>query len=284
MNTKENKVKNVLFTLWVMIAFLLIQGGAAIPLVIGKAASALAQAGGDMNKYTEIYTESLMNGSFGTVIELVITVASMIAAIIWFMVGYRKFYSPSEYAEGRKLMKKPSAIIALVTGTLAVYAFDVLLSTLTTAVAPVSEDIFSFMMDMALGGNRIMAWLTLAVFAPINEELIFRGIIIRKSSKAFSKVFPIILVQALLFGLMHFNPLQSIYAVAMGLFLGYVAYKCKSVIPCIIAHSLNNIVADSAQYWPQAFRSIYVYIAAFVVLGAVTVWLLIRMNKKTVEE
>lgn len=275
---KENKVKNVLFTVWVLIAFLLIQVGGSLPIIITKAVSALMAAGGDMNLYIETYTASL--AEIGTLAEVVSTVVSLVAAFIWFMVGYRKFYSPEEKAEGRKFVKNPLTIVMMITGTLAIYSFDVLLASLTAALSPASEEFYSTMMDIALGGSPVLAWITLAILAPINEELIFRGIILRKSSKAFTKVLPIILVQAILFGIMHLNPIQSIYAMVIGLFLGYIAYKSKSVIPSILLHALNNIVADSANYWPEALRSVVAFAIYFVVLGAVTVFLFIKVNKK----
>lgn len=80
--------------------------------------------------------------------------------------------------------------------------------------------------------------LTIAILAPILEELLFRKLIIDKLSKFGEGV--AILVSALMFGLYHGNIVQLVYATALGLVLGYVYSKSKKIHFTIILHMIIN--------------------------------------------
>lgn len=84
--------------------------------------------------------------------------------------------------------------------------------------------------------------IAVAIGAPISEELAMRGILIRNSRKAFGLV-GCMIISGLCFGLVHANLVQGIYAFPMGMIFGYVAYKCNSVIPTILAHAYHNGLA-----------------------------------------
>ena len=81
------------------------------------------------------------------------------------------------------------------------------------------------------------------------EEVIFRGFLFRMMEKENLKI--AILVNSLTFGIGHIinllngadlvpTLLQVGYATAVGYLFVTIAYRSGSIIPCIIAHSLNN--------------------------------------------
>ena len=79
------------------------------------------------------------------------------------------------------------------------------------------------------------------VVAPIVEEYIYRGLVLgclSKHSKSAS-----VLLSALAFGLMHGNLPQATSAFLTGLVYALIAVNSGSIIPTIIIHSLNNIIA-----------------------------------------
>lgn len=78
-----------------------------------------------------------------------------------------------------------------------------------------------------------------AILAPIGEEILFRGYVLR-SLRPFGRRFAI-LGSAILFGLFHGNLLQTPYAVLMGLVLGYVAVE-YSISWAVLLHLFNNLV------------------------------------------
>lgn len=81
--------------------------------------------------------------------------------------------------------------------------------------------------------------LTIAIFGPILEELMFRGAITKVLLSKYNPTTAII-ISALIFGLFHINPVQVVAATLIGLILGWVYYKTASLIPCILIHILNN--------------------------------------------
>ncbi|MGH4118010.1 CPBP family intramembrane glutamic endopeptidase [Clostridium sp.] len=78
-----------------------------------------------------------------------------------------------------------------------------------------------------------------SIVAPIIEEILFRGIILRGLLMKYS-VKKSIIVSALLFAIIHMNPWQFLGAFSAGILLGWLYLKTRSIVPCILGHALNN--------------------------------------------
>jgi len=79
------------------------------------------------------------------------------------------------------------------------------------------------------------------ILAPILEEILFRGIIMKGMINNQVKPVTAIIVSALIFGAVHFNPWQFAGASLLGLVLGLVYYKTKSLLMPILLHAFNNL-------------------------------------------
>ncbi len=84
------------------------------------------------------------------------------------------------------------------------------------------------------------AFFKVAIIAPIIEESLFRGIIMHGFMKNYKNWYSI-LISAILFSVYHLNPWQMSYTFFLGLLLGWIMIRSKSLILCIIIHSLNNL-------------------------------------------
>lgn len=80
-----------------------------------------------------------------------------------------------------------------------------------------------------------------AIFIPILEELVFRGIVCGQLSMWYGNRYGII-ISAVLFGIMHFNVIQFLYAFLMGLLLAYVYNSTKKLWVTSLAHGLTNFI------------------------------------------
>ena len=101
---------------------------------------------------------------------------------------------------------------------------------------------YSFMssIEAATGTSKTLSmFLYAGIFGPVIEEIIYRGFLM-KSLQKYGKTFAI-LVSAAVFGLMHGNPLQSIFAFMVGLVFGYAALE-YSIYFSILLHVLNNLL------------------------------------------
>lgn len=92
--------------------------------------------------------------------------------------------------------------------------------------------------DIAMGGSLTVSMFLYCSFAgPVAEELIYRWFVMRSLQK-YGKSFAIV-ISAVLFGLMHQNLVQSLFGIAAGLVLGYVAMN-YSIKWSVLFHVLNN--------------------------------------------
>jgi membrane protease YdiL (CAAX protease family) len=92
---------------------------------------------------------------------------------------------------------------------------------------------------------------TVSIAAPILEEILCRGIILKGLLKNYppSKA---ILISAIFFGVIHLNPWQALPAFVGGMYLGWVYYKTQSVIPGMIIHATINFTASMMLFLPGA--------------------------------
>ena len=82
-------------------------------------------------------------------------------------------------------------------------------------------------------------FLYMVIAAPVLEELIFRGIMLDGLLKKYSPI-KAILISSFLFGLVHLNPWQFIAGLFLGVFMGWIYYKTKSLSFTIIIHAAVN--------------------------------------------
>lgn len=85
--------------------------------------------------------------------------------------------------------------------------------------------------------------ISMAFIAPILEELLFRGAIQGTLMRFFNRPWVGIVTAALLFGIIHGNPVQIFYATCLGLGFGWIYYRTGSLLPAIVGHIINNTLA-----------------------------------------
>jgi len=110
---------------------------------------------------------------------------------------------------------------------------------------------------------------TVTIAAPILEEILARGIVLKGLLKNYPP-YKSILISAIFFSALHLNPWQAIPAFIGGLFLGWVYYRTQSVISGIIIHAAINVTATLLLFLPKHAEGFYdllgptYYIIAFL--------------------
>jgi len=92
--------------------------------------------------------------------------------------------------------------------------------------------------------SPIISIFSVIIVAPIYEEIIFRGILLRGMAKKMNPNIAIV-VSALLYAIVHMNIPQGINAFFLGLVLGFIYLRSGSIYLSIFAHFVNNILALS---------------------------------------
>jgi sodium transport system permease protein len=86
-----------------------------------------------------------------------------------------------------------------------------------------------------------------AITPALCEETLFRGVIL----SGFRRMgpWPAILISALLFGLAHASIYRLLPTLALGVVLGYAAWRSGSIYCSILIHALNNgLIATLVHY------------------------------------
>ncbi|HKM34120.1 MAG TPA: type II CAAX endopeptidase family protein [Lachnospiraceae bacterium] len=138
----------------------------------------------------------------------------------------------------------------------------------------VVEQFIELMKSVGMGSD-LLANIAAILLAPIGEELVCRGLTLHYAKKALPHFWMANVFQALMFGVIHMNLIQGIYAFAIGLFLGYLAERYHSLLPCVLVHFVINfsttVWIDKVFYWiPDNFVS---YVILFVITLLVVIGL-----------
>ncbi|MCL2159676.1 MAG: CPBP family intramembrane metalloprotease [Oscillospiraceae bacterium] len=113
------------------------------------------------------------------------------------------------------------------------------------ALLPISQQPSAI--DDMFGQNLFMDVLVFAVLAPILEEFLFRGVVQRRLGKMIN-IHAAVFLQAVIFGVVHMNLLQSSYAFVLGVFMGYVYYFFDSIWYVIAIHVSFNATSTLLGY------------------------------------
>ncbi len=95
--------------------------------------------------------------------------------------------------------------------------------------------------------NPVASFFLLIIVAPVTEELLFRGIILR----GFLRRLPVmkaVALSAVLFGLFHVNPWQITGAIFIGSILGWWYAQTGSLLPCLLGHASFNLLPLVAMF------------------------------------
>ena len=97
------------------------------------------------------------------------------------------------------------------------------------------------------GSSTLLQFGAAGIFGPIVEELIFRGLIYKRT-RDFSNIKVAAILSAVLFGIFHQNWVQAPYAIIIGLVAVFVYEKYKSIIAPILFHMSANIASVLIAY------------------------------------
>ncbi len=131
------------------------------------------------------------------------------------------------------------ASVPTIIGTVLQLIFD-------TSTSPTKNLLTIQSMSVIAVPKWITATVPTLIFAPIIEELLFRGLIFPNNRKL-GELFAII-VSGIFFGLWHQNLPQIFATASFGMFSAFLYLKTKSIFPSMLAHFLNNAIAVSRDF------------------------------------
>lgn len=239
----SSKVKNIIKSLALTMAFYAIHyiaqllmtivsilGIASMDIINGTLkrgdAGGFIFQGKNASMNTIIVNYSLEASLPGMILTCIFLVA--IYALV-FKLGKSNFfrYIKFENASARKML---SGLAVGVTAYLPI-AF-IIASTFINDLSPETGKMFENLMYTSPFWLQLLG---MGIFGPIIEEITFRGLIYRSLKKSMGYI-PAVVIQGLLFGILHGNLQQFIYASVLGFIFGFICEWSDSIKPAIFAH------------------------------------------------
>lgn len=129
--------------------------------------------------------------------------------------------------------------------------------------------------------DSLSMFLYVGLGAPISEELLFRGLVLR-SMEPYGKKFAIF-ASALLFGLYHGNVIQIPFAFAVGLVLGYVTVE-YNIGWAIVLHMFNNLILSDTltrllAHLPAPWPDLWFWIVIIACTIAAAIILIVKRHQ-----
>ncbi|MBO5371699.1 MAG: CPBP family intramembrane metalloprotease [Lachnospiraceae bacterium] len=91
-------------------------------------------------------------------------------------------------------------------------------------------------------GRLLLEFMALCIVIPIVEELLYRGIIYARIKKWLG-IKAAVLLSAIIFGLVHMNLVQFVYAAVFGILLAFITEKTGNFYAAAFAHMAANFTS-----------------------------------------
>lgn len=101
---------------------------------------------------------------------------------------------------------------------------------------------FNEVADSLYGGSIIFEFIAMVIIAPLLEEILFRGIIFARL-REYMSVKVAIVISALIFGIIHGNVVQGIYAFIIGICLAYIYERYNTLLAAVLFHMSANLMS-----------------------------------------
>ncbi|MBB6093683.1 hypothetical protein HNQ60_002564 [Povalibacter uvarum] len=149
-------------------------------------------------------------------------------------IGYRTLFHPARTSAISTMSVVTVPILLLVPGLM---IFAGTINSIVIWLFPMSPDEQAMFAEMMAPG--FIPVLFACVAAPLLEEMLFRGVILRSFLRQYSRT-KAILCSSLVFGIAHLNVYQLASAFAIGIVAGWLYERCRSLWPCILLHAAYN--------------------------------------------
>lgn len=267
-------IKALLFSVALMILFTIIQGIFEIFSMAIAVIYAIIQSMAGNPYYLSKPIMSFATGQDAIMLAtLLCTLATAIVFLIWW-ISFTQRYNQlgRRFKAGAKFCV--THIHILIICAIIVYGFAELVVMGFALAAPEYVEQYEKIAEELVINNDFLNILTVVILAPIGEECLFRGLVLERLCRCMPAVVAII-IQAVLFGVLHGNLVQGCFVITLGLINGYVVCKKKSILPAIMIHAFQNGISLILEALPKNISGSEVFNLCFALLPILSVILLI---------
>jgi len=207
--------------------------------------------------------------------------ASSVIGILIFALMWRKERTYIPLYDNTKLKPLPAVLMVLLFAGLNFILLSVVGLTNLIQHFPSYEQV----VQLLSGGSLVLRILVVGLLAPVAEELLCRGLVLNRLFDWMPK-WAAALVGSALFGIVHFNLFQALYAFVLGIMFSLLYIRHRNLLMPIIAHVAFNLanvilieVLEAAGV--EEFSAWLLLISSFLV-AAVCIALLLKHTKASV--
>ncbi len=205
--------------------------------------------------------------------SLVTLLASLVSMFVVIFIALQFKGAPLSYLfQNMKFASLQTYLISILFTVFMIMAIDPI-----TSFIPIPQWLEEIMANLIQ--KNMASFLTIAIMAPVMEELLFRKVILEGYLENYS-LKKAIFMSAFMFALFHLNPWQGIGAFVAGVYLAYIFYKTGDIVLCMFVHFVNNGLGFGAfWYFDDPLFSItylldepaYVVLTIFIGIGGMYV-------------
>lgn len=165
---------------------------------------------------------------------------AQVMAFAVFVLWYYLTWSTKKQHNPFKIFRRKSVGGIILLGVSFEFVISSILSIIDIYFPHLMDNYKELMEEAGMDEISVAVALATIIMAPIVEELIFRGITLKLAMKINGSFWVANILQALLFGIAHMNWVQGSYAFCLGIVMGYVVKKYKTLYASIMLHAVFN--------------------------------------------
>ena len=238
----SSKVGTFFGALGVTVAVMVGQIGLVILFMIVKMIQTAVTAPNG-KAFSAAINEIFKGSDFAAKITFGITILSLAVILLIYYFNYVKNEQRLGIYESviPKLMDK-RCIAFIVCVTICALCITTFMSLIISNLFPErNESLTEAFENLKMSGA--LYYLDVVIVGPIFEELLTRGLIMKITKKSFGMI-GCVIINALMFSLLHGNIIQGFYVIPIGMVYAFLAFQFDSVIPTIFCHMFHNLIAS----------------------------------------
>ena len=235
------------------------------------------------NVILSVLIQPFLSGFFACILSNtdMLLITQLMTSVLSLFLAYKYVMSHVETKEEKVSPKQYTAKIIIVSLAI-IAALQIVLDYIYTLLH-LDYDVTA-LFDISTASpmhTKILFIIAIALAPAIFEELFCRKALI-KFLKPHGRLFAII-ISSLLFGLIHMNVQQFIFAFIVGIILALIYEYTNSVVYTMVVHFINNSISVLPLLLGESFSNIVIYIyVAFIIIGSITLLeLLVNSKSKT---
>ena len=189
----------------------------------------------------------------GVLLGLGVAAVTALAQILGILVGalvYQKHFAKRDvqfFDFSRFGMPFLGLVLVLTTSVFLGLSANLMGGLITELVPPLQEQAADYqeqIRSLLLEGplySQILAALSVAVIAPIAEEVFFRGTLLAEQRRV-QTVAGAVFLNGILFSAMHMNPVAFVPLTLVGAYFAHLTLRANSIWPAVLGHAALNLV------------------------------------------